>query len=90
MKTNITIFISLYTFYRLWALPTVKTYEFIAATFLSIMTTPSTIQQLPSNIPCLEADGSNWAIFVMHFHEAMQAIRRWPYFEGTICYRAIP
>ena len=48
------------------------------------MTTPSTIQQLPSNIPCLEADGSNWAIFVMHFREVMQAIRRWPYFKGTI------
>jgi hypothetical protein len=48
------------------------------------MTSPSTIQTLPSNIPCLEADGSNWAIFVMRFCEAMQAIRRWPYFEGTI------
>jgi hypothetical protein len=48
------------------------------------MTTPSTILQLPSNIPCLKADGSNWAIFVMHFREVMQAIQRWPYFEGTI------
>jgi hypothetical protein len=48
------------------------------------MTTPSTIHQLPSNIPCLEADGFNWAIFIMHFREAMQAICRWPYFEGTI------
>ena len=47
------------------------------------MTIPS-IHQLPSNIPCLEADGSNWAIFVMRFHEAMQVARRWPYFEGTI------
>jgi hypothetical protein len=47
------------------------------------MTIPS-IHQLPSNIPCLKADGSNWAIFVMCFREAMQAIRRWPYFEGTI------
>jgi hypothetical protein len=48
------------------------------------MTTPSTILQLPSNIPCLEADGSNWAIFVLCFREAMQVARRWPYFEGTI------
>ena len=47
------------------------------------MTIPS-IQLLLSNIPCLEADGSNWAIFTMCFHEAMQAIRRWLYFEGTI------
>jgi hypothetical protein len=43
-----------------------------------------TIQLLPSNIPCLEADGSNWAIFIIHFHEAMQVTCRWPYFEGTI------
>jgi hypothetical protein len=48
------------------------------------MTTPSTIQQLPSNIPCLKADGSNWAIFVLRFREAMQVAWRWPYFEGTI------
>jgi hypothetical protein len=49
------------------------------------MTIPP-IQLLPSNILCLEADGSNWAIFVMHFRKAMQATRRWPYFEGTIPY----
>jgi hypothetical protein len=47
------------------------------------MTIPS-IQLLPSNILCLEADGSNWAIFVLRFHEAMQVAQRWPYFEGTI------
>jgi hypothetical protein len=48
------------------------------------MTTPSTIELLPSNIPCLEADGSNWAIFVLCFRKVMQVTRRWPYFEGTI------
>jgi len=48
------------------------------------MTTPSTIELLPSNIPHLETDGSNWAIFTMRFQEAMQVTRRWPYFEGTI------
>jgi len=37
------------------------------------MSAPSTIEQLPSNIPQLEADGSNWAIFTMQFQEAMQA-----------------
>ena len=47
------------------------------------MTIPS-IQLLPSNIPCLEADGLNWAIFIMCFCEAMQTIQWWPYFEGTI------
>jgi hypothetical protein len=47
------------------------------------MTIPS-IQTLPSNIPSLEADGLNWAIFVLCFCKAMQVARRWPYFEGTI------
>jgi hypothetical protein len=47
------------------------------------MTIPS-IHQLPSNIPCLEADGSNWAIFVLRFCKVMQVAWRWPYFEGTI------
>ncbi len=47
------------------------------------MTIPS-IQLLPSNIPCLEADGSNWAIFVLRFCKVMQVTQRWPYFEGTI------
>jgi hypothetical protein len=48
------------------------------------MTTPSTIELLPSNIPHLETDGSNWAIFTMHFWEVMQVTRHWPYFKGTI------
>jgi hypothetical protein len=48
------------------------------------MTTPSTIELLPSNIPHLETDGSNWAIFTMHFQEAMQVTHCWPYFEGTM------
>ena len=48
------------------------------------MTTPSTIKLLPSNIPHLEADGSNWAIFILCFCKAMQVTQRWPYFEGTI------
>jgi len=47
------------------------------------MFTPSTIEQLPSNIPYLKADGSNWAIFTMHFHKAMQATQHWPHFDGT-------
>jgi transposase InsO family protein len=42
------------------------------------------IEQLPANIPCLEPDGSNWAIFVVRFRESMQANRRWGYFDGKI------
>ena len=47
-------------------------------------TSPTTIEQLPSNIPHLETDGSNWAIFIVRFREVMQATRCWPFFEGTI------
>ena len=46
------------------------------------MSTPSTIEQHPSNIPQLEADGSNWAIFTMRFQEAMQATQLWSHFDG--------
>jgi hypothetical protein len=48
------------------------------------MTTPSTIELLPSNIPHLETDGPNWAIFTMHFQKVMQVTYYWPYFKGTI------
>ena len=41
------------------------------------------IEQLPTNIPRLEPDGSNWAIFAIRFREAMQANRRWNFFDGT-------
>ena len=44
----------------------------------------TTIKQLPSNIPYLETDGSNWAIFIMWFQKAMQATYCWPYFKGTV------
>jgi len=47
------------------------------------MSAPSTIKQHPSNIPQLEADGSNWAIFTMQFQEAMQATQCWSHFNGT-------
>ena len=47
-------------------------------------TTPSsTIEKLPVNIPRLKPDGTNWAIFSMRFKEAMQASKRWGYFDGT-------
>jgi len=50
----------------------------------SIISAPSpSIEQLPANIPCLEPNGVNWAIFSMCFWEAMQATCRWGYFDGT-------
>jgi len=45
--------------------------------------TPSTIEQLPSNIPHLETDGLNWAIFIMCFQEVMQANQKWGHFDGS-------
>jgi hypothetical protein len=51
---------------------------------MSTSTPSPAIEQLPSNIPHLETDGSNWAIFIMRFREAMQATCHWPYFKGTV------
>ena len=45
--------------------------------------TPAAPEQLPANIPRLEPDGSNWAIFLMRFRMAMQATNRWDYFDGS-------
>jgi hypothetical protein len=43
----------------------------------------TTLEHLPANIPHLEPDGSNWAIFSIQFQEAMIVTRRWGHFEGT-------
>ena len=51
---------------------------------MSTSTPSPAIEQLPSNIPHLKTDSSNWAIFIMRFREAMQATCRWPYFKGTV------
>jgi hypothetical protein len=34
-------------------------------------------------IPCLNPDGTNWAMFCMCFEEAMDTTRHWGYFDGT-------
>ena len=50
----------------------------------STMSAPSsTIEQLPTNIPCLEPNGVNWAVFSMRFQKAMQATCCWLYFDGS-------
>ena len=55
-----------------------------AASVPSIMSAPSlSIEQLPANIPCLEPNSVNWAIFSMRFQEAMQATCCWGYFDGS-------
>jgi hypothetical protein len=35
------------------------------------------------NIPHLKPNESNWAIFSMHFEEAMLASQKWGHFDGT-------
>ena len=43
-------------------------------------TTPTIIEKLPANIPCLEPNGSNWAIFKMRFSNAIKMMCQWAYF----------
>ena len=38
---------------------------------------------LPTSVPCLETNGSNWVIFSMCFQEAMEANQKWGHFDGT-------
>jgi hypothetical protein len=35
------------------------------------------------NVPRLEPSGSNWAIFLLRFQEAMEANRKWGHFDGS-------
>ncbi|KAH9034455.1 hypothetical protein EDB85DRAFT_2144297 [Lactarius pseudohatsudake] len=44
---------------------------------------PSTVELLPANIPRLETDGSNWAVFLMRFCEVMDITNRWGFFDGS-------
>ncbi|KAF8478155.1 hypothetical protein DFH94DRAFT_604169, partial [Russula ochroleuca] len=44
----------------------------------------ASIEKLLANIPRLEPDGTNWTVFSMRFCLAMQATRRWGYFDGTM------
>jgi hypothetical protein len=41
------------------------------------------IEDLPTDIPHLKPDGTNWTIFSLLFRKAMQAIHEWGYFDGT-------
>ncbi len=47
------------------------------------MSTTPVIKQLPANIPQLDPNGTNWAIFKTRFQEAMRVTRRWGYFTGA-------
>ncbi len=39
---------------------------------------------LPTTVPRLDPTGSNWAIFLMCFEEAMEANQKWGHFNGKV------
>jgi hypothetical protein len=45
-------------------------------------TTTVSSDMLPANVPKLELDGSNWAIWAMRFEIAVKAKKKWPHFVG--------
>jgi gag-polypeptide of LTR copia-type len=45
-------------------------------------TSSSTMEQLPTYIPRLDPTSANWAIFRLHFRQAMIACCRWQYLDG--------
>ena len=51
--------------------------------------TASLSDALPSSIPKLDASGSNWAIFVFRFKDAIEAKGFWGHFNGTVS-RPVP
>jgi len=59
---------------HLWPLP-LSTMSTVTATALT--------DTLPSSVPKLEASGLNWAIFSLHFQDAVEAKEYWGHFDGT-------
>jgi hypothetical protein len=45
--------------------------------------TASLSDTLPSTVPLLDASGSNWAIFVFRFQDAVEAKGFWDHFDGS-------
>ena len=50
---------------------------------MSSITMPSLSDMLPSTIPMLDAEGSNWAIFYIRFMDAIEVKGFWEHFNGT-------
>ena len=51
---------------------------------MTSVTTASLSDTLPSSVPKLEANGLNWAIFLVRFRDAIDAKGFWGHFDGTI------
>ena len=45
--------------------------------------TSSLSDTLPSTIPMLDSEGSNWAIFYIRFMDAIEAKGFWDHFDGS-------
>ena len=50
---------------------------------MSTVTTSSLSDTLPSTVLKLAAEGDNWAIFYVHFMDAVEAKGFWGHFDGT-------
>ena len=50
---------------------------------MSAVATTSLSDTLPSSIPKLDASGINWAIFSVHFQDAIEAKGFWNHFDGS-------
>jgi len=50
---------------------------------MTTVTTTSLSNALPSSVPKLEANGTNWAIFLVRFRDAIEAKGYWGHFDGT-------
>src|SRR5271154_3233677 len=46
------------------------------------VTATSLYDTLPSSVPKLESTGTNWAIFEIRFHDAIEAKGFWGHFDG--------
>jgi len=57
---------------------------------MSSVTTTSLADTLPSSVPKLDASGLNWAVFSLHFQDAVKAKGYWGHFNGTSEHPAAP
>jgi hypothetical protein len=48
------------------------------------ITTASLSDSLLSTVPKLDSSGTNWAIFVFRFQDAVEAKGYWGHFDGTV------
>jgi len=46
-------------------------------------TATSLADTLPLSVPKLDASGLNWAVFSLHFQDAIEAKGYWGHFDGT-------